>query len=1028
MLETLYLGWDQPFLSTVSTLLRARFGAIDGETAGGGPDRQSVTLCVPTARGQRRLRERLRGLRQVDGLVSASAVGEAGEPIERVWSPRVVTVGELPGLLHTPDRPLAGELEQTLAWARCLQRADPQRLASLVPRLPEPQSLDAWLEIAASLRRLRSDLAAKLQRFSAVSAQLGRSDREDEIRRWRCLAALERAYLDELGRVGLADPDEAWLRAAERRICVHRGPLVLVGTSDLSEMLRSMVASLETPVLALVAAPESAADRFDEYGIVRPERWQRADMVAPLEDHHLVAAGDVSDQAEAAADWVQAFDGGPGSDEVPRPGETNRPGEGNRFGEGRASRPVTIGVTDESLVGPIEVEMGARGEATYRYLGWTVGETAIGRLLGLLSQLLQRPSWESLAAFVRHADVRERLDIDPGGDWLTQLDRCRADHFPTRLDRALPSSAAVRYPLVGIVIERVTDWLGPFFDPSPRPIAEWSGILGQWLDTLAEAGGDVAPAGSREASPAAPGRAEPSEAREAARADLGLAAAGEPPRAERTAAASAAVKHFLAAWSGLNGELDVPAGGASAISLIVDRLLGLRVLETPRAGQVPILGWLDLPLDDCPAMVVAGWNHPFVPRAVTADAFLPESVRGRLIAAENDRRYARDLHLLTLLLSSRRDIRLIVGRASADGSPTPPSRLLAAAAATDVARRIRQLLGGPPDQGRAVRVDVDRDAPEASDLPVPVLADPKIPVALSVTAFRDYLICPYRFYLRHVLRLRPLDDLSGELAANQFGDLVHMAVERYGESSDRDLADRDQIEKRLVRHLHDYARDQYGTDTSVAVRLQIAQAEKRLRVVAERQAERFAAGWRIHAAEASVDERPTDPQGRPKIPAGIEVDGEFMGLRGRFDRIDHHPDTGRWAILDYKTHGHPPEKKHLRQVAGESRWVDLQLPLYRRMIPFLGIDAEPDDVELGYFNIGEKAEETRVNVATFSPGQLEAADALIRDCIRGIRAGQFRPTDDRVPFDDYEMILQVGVARRLIDRDELSSAAEGDDA
>ena len=1010
MLETLYLGWDQPFLSTVTALLRTRFGPFGGNTADAGADRADVTLCVPTARGKRRLRERLRGDRHPGGKMAIAEDGLGGDVAENGRTPRVVTVGELPALLHTPDRPLAGELEQTLAWARCLQFGDPERVGALVPRLPEPQALDAWLEIAGSLRILRSDLAANCQRFSDVSAQLGRLGGEEEIRRWRCLVALEEAYLEELRRVGLADPDDSWLRAAEGRTCVHRGTLVLVGTSDLSEMLRSMVASLETPVLALIAAPESAADRFDEYGIVRPECWQRADLVAPLEDHHLVAAGDVSDQAEAAADWVREFDGG------------SEPGDGS------APRPVTIGVTDESLVGPIEVEMGARGEATYRNLGWTAGETATGRLLGLLSQLLQRPSWESLAAFVRHADVRDRLDVDPGGDWLTQLDRCRADHFPTRLDRALPSAAAVRYPLVGIVVERVTDWLGPFFDPSPRPIAEWSGILGQWLDTLAEAGGDVAPAESREASPTGPGRAGPSEAREAARAGLGLAAAGEPPRAERTAAASAAVKHFLAAWSGLNGELDVPTGGASAISLIVDRLLGLRVLETPRAGQVPILGWLDLPLDDCPAMVVAGWNHPFLPRAVTADAFLPESVRGRLIAAENDRRYARDLHLLTLLLSSRRDIRLIVGRTSADGSPTPPSRLLAAAAATDVARRIRQLLGGPPDQGRAVRADVDRDAPEASNLPVPVLADPKIPSALSVTAFRDYLICPYRFYLRHVLRLRPLDDLSGELAANQFGDLVHMAVERYGESPDRDLADRNQIERRLVEHLHDYARDQYGTDTSVAVRLQIAQAEKRLQVVAERQAERFAAGWRIYAAEASVDERPTDRQGRPKIAAGIEVDGEFMGLRGRFDRIDHHPDTGRWAILDYKTHGHPPEKKHLRQVDGESRWIDLQLPLYRRMIPFLGIDAEPDDVELGYFNIGEKAEETRVNVATFSSGQLEAADELIRDCIRGIRAGQFRPTDDRVAFDDYEMILQVGVARRLIDRDELTSAAVGDDA
>ena len=46
---------------------------------------------------------------------------------------------------------------------------------------------------------------------------------------------------------------------------------------------------------------------------------------------------------------------------------------------------------------------------------------------------------------------------------------------------------------------------------------------------------------------------------------------------------------------------------------------------------------------------------------------------------------------------------------------------------------------------------------------------------------------------------------------------------------------------------------------------------------------------------------------------------------------------------------------------GEEQWVDLQLPLYRRMIPLLDIDADPDDVELGYFNVSGRDQQCGVS-------------------------------------------------------------------
>ncbi|MGB1817266.1 MAG: hypothetical protein ACPHJ3_18030, partial [Rubripirellula sp.] len=112
-------------------------------------------------------------------------------------------------------------------------------------------------------------------------------------------------------------------------------------------------------------------------------------------------------------------------------------------------------------------------------------------------------------------------------------------------------------------------------------------------------------------------------------------------------------------------------------------------------------------------------------------------------------------------------------------------------------------------------------------------------------------------------------------------------------------------------------------------------------------------------------------------------------------------------------HGHRPEKKHLKKVDGVYQWIDLQLPLYRMMVPFLGIKEDPATVELGYFNISEKDEETKVNIAEFTEEQMAEAVEIIERCVRGIWAEQFEPTAERVQYDDYEMILQTGVTRQL---------------
>ncbi len=941
--ETLFLGWNAPLLPAAAGFLRERFASRHQL------DLSSLICVLPSSRSAGRL---------------SALLKREGQTHDLQYQPAdIITVGQLAERLYQPKAPIALEFEQTLAWARVLRGSHPDDLQPLIPTIPPPEPIGPWLELAGTIRRLHEELSSSRLSFGDV---VEAAETDAEKRRWKLLSKLFGVYQSSLAEAGLADPHWARREAVIQDRCHTDRTVVLIGASDLSDALIAMLRSLDSDLISLVAAPPSDAFRFDEFGCVDTEGWLQHHL--PVEDDHLVCAGDITDQATAVAEVLADF--------------------ADHFSPDQ----VTVGVTDESHVGPVEIELRGCGVSTYRHLGWTIAQTSVGRLLDLTATYLQRRTWQSLAALVRHADVcrlvSRQLCDGESATWLTQLDHLLSDYYPVSVRHPLSPKALEACPLARDVGEWVEQWLAVFSGPD-QSIAKWSVVIGQWLDELYESDAE-------EADEIAPGEA------------LNDVTAGQ--QRGRTLMAMEAVQRVVQRFASLNDTLDVNVGGNAAIEMLTGRLTDVRVTDSAQAGDVEILGWLDLALDDAPAMAVIGLNHPFVPGSVTSDPFLPGTLRSRLRMADNDRRYARDVYAMQLMLSTRSAIRFVVGRRAADQSPTPPSRLLAATPTPDAARRVRKLLGGKRNP-IVVQHRWD-EGPQRGLLPIPKLvhADGGAVVeTMSVTAFRDYLACPYRFYLRHVLKLKPLDDATSELAANQFGDLVHGSLERFGESSDRHETDRGKIEAMLFAHLHDYASDHYGNSVSTAVTLQIAQAERRLRAVARQQADRIAAGWKIHASEASVNE--TDG-------AGVDVDGKRMGLRGRFDRIDHHAQSGQWAILDYKTHGHRPEKKHLKKTEEGQEWIDLQLPLYRMMIPFLGIDAEPAEVQLGYFNISEKDEETRINIAEFSEPQMRQAEELIHDCVRRIRAGDFEPTTDRIQFDDYGMILQTGVASRLLDQAE----------
>ena len=297
----------------------------------------------------------------------------------------------------------------------------------------------------------------------------------------------------------------------------------------MSDAMIQMLRSLDCDMTAMVAAPPEEFARFDEFGCVDTPSWLEHEL--PIRDEQLLSAGDISDQATCVAETIADFAQGHSADEV------------------------TVGVTDETQVGPVEIELRGCGVTTHRHLGWTVAETAIGRLLNLTATYMQRRTWQSLAALVRHADVyalvtRQLRDSSAAdtSHWLTEFDSLLADHFPIRTADPLPKTAIQRYPSAVRVCEIIQQWLADFCDEDDtRTIAQWSTAISEWLWQIY-------------------GDADATE--------------GE---ATRTRTALNSLQRMLARFSELNDRLDLPVSGTTAMEMIAARLSDLRVAQTASA-------------------------------------------------------------------------------------------------------------------------------------------------------------------------------------------------------------------------------------------------------------------------------------------------------------------------------------------------------------------------------------------------------------------------------------------------------------
>lgn len=954
-IERRFLGWSEPFLPAVAAdLARAYTGSGELRLEG-------ALVVVPGGRAGRRLKELL--------LVRADHAGV------RLVPPRIVTVGSLPELLYAPELPLASEAVAGRAWVMALRELSPAQLRVIVPDAPDASDLVGWTRMAAGVAALHREVAGGGWRFEDVADRCDDGTDFSDAARWRVLAEAQASYRRILESLGATDPGLARIGALAAGSVAHPGGDVwLAGVADMPRLVKSMLRALGAdgpPIRSLVHAPPETADAFDDLGCVVASAW--SDRRVPLTADTLVVTGRPADQADEVLGVLA------------------------RLGGRYAPEEISIAVPDEEVLPFLEQRLSSAGVPARRATGAKVARTPAARLLAAIADYLDGHRYDACAALARHPDLWRWIRRAPRegrgagaafsrpGGWIEALDEHFGRRLPTRIRARSVEGTHATASVVGAFCRLIDDrrLLGGL--DGSRPISEWMPAI----------------------------------------IDLLLAVYGEEPLdraipAERELLdALSSIRDAAADLHRLPAAADERCDGATAIRLLLDAA-GPKTL-TPRADDaaVELLGWLELHLDDAPVTVVTGLNEGVLPESVNAHAYLPDALRARLGLLDNETRYARDAYQITALIHSRAEVKVIAGRRTVRGDPLRPSRLIFAVEGAALAERVRRFYGEegvesrtpgdgedvlpgsaepsdrPAGGGPAPAADREDPGVAAGDSgfrlpPEPELVVPSPIERLSVSRFGAVLTNPYLFALETLLGLRSLDDEATELDGLGFGNLAHQVLERFGNLPElAESTDPDRIALELDGILDRLMDARFGSDALPAVRFQGEQMRARLRAFARWQARWTAAGWRIVGAECTTPEG-----GVPLI-----VDGEPFPVTGRIDRIDHNTRTGEWAIFDYKTGdaGDPPDRTHRSGRGAEREWKDLQLPLYRHILPhvrdpegrhpFTG--GNTDDALLGYILLPRDAGSVGESFADWSREDLAEADEAAADVVRMLRTGRF---------------------------------------
>lgn len=755
-----------------------------------------------------------------------------------------------------------------------------------------------------------------------------------EAARWRALAQLETEYEQQLGSLGLTDP-LSWLEAHLEEAVSGRGYAEVQVAGVLN------VSRLQGRCLEALGRAGCTVCFLVPAPAERAADFDELGRPRPgLWEREPLSHDLLAERLQRAPD--------------PRALVNGLLDLASRYGE----------AIDDLVVGAPDPEEGRylieRSRLTktpfYAPEGRSMQETDWGRFLLLIEDWQKRPTLETLSAFLGHAHVRA---------WMR-----RGQMDPNRAEAAL---SIIRKEQLFHEMEQLRS--GELFETAHRTtVLEAAGRLDRLAGNLA---GEVA-----------------------GFADWVWGLLQEMTKGAQLSADSwSVIDHMEEILQDLQAEFgEIPVSWQDQWELLRFRMETTPFYPEREAEERPVSGWLELPWETAPHLVVLGLPDAAVPGPKSLDAFLAPALCREVPLYGPDDLAAFHAFRLRLLLESRRhwgrlDL-LLPDRGLAD-EPVRPCRFLFLASEEEILERIDLLLGERASPSEPL------GASFGGRLHLP---DPPPLERLPVTGFRAYLENPFHFFLGVRNRWRPPESLPAELGALEFGTLAHAALEQLNASAEGSkLIKLSDIEDFLMASLEVGARGRLGSRLTVPLQIQMEAMRERLRAAAGHIAVERLAGWIPEQVEYAF--------GREDPPL-LVIEG--IAVSGKIDLMERHQETGALRIVDYKTSDSPDtavaaHRKAINAASREAllpesvfslgnkpfRWVDLQLPLYQWAVECL----TGEQASVAHFNLAKAVSDTGLSQWVLEPGEIASARACAAAIVRHVKAGHF-PLTDSATFDD----------------------------
>jgi hypothetical protein len=343
------------------------------------------------------------------------------------------------------------------------------------------------------------------------------------------------------------------------------------------------------------------------------------------------------------------------------------------------------------------------------------------------------------------------------------------------------------------------------------------------------------------------------------------------------------------------------AAGAETLFRLIRNMI--RSMHVPFEGEplagLQVMGLLETRTLDFENVIILSANEGILPRAADTPSFIPYSLRagfGMPTPEHHDAMYA---YYFYRLIQRANKVTLVYDSSSGGLRTGERSRYLHQIFYEMPARVTELSLTGSISRIPVKPIVIPKTGEVAAAMERYTGKQGKL---LSPSAFNEFLNCPLKFYFHQLAGLPQTEELSEEIDARRFGNLLHKAMKHvyspFGTSpitpehlkpllSRKDALD-DALDQAFSEELSGNARPAGPVKTegyNLIIRQVIRTYMHRL-LTADLEAGPFSI--------VSLEEK-------YQVPVGIEIDGRPVELQigGIIDRIDRR--QGKFLILDYKT-------------------------------------------------------------------------------------------------------------------------------